>query len=506
MNIWQDLMKFSLIGTERQTAPLTADGELQPYIAQLYSNNTVANDNTREQAFLTAAALVTQYRLAGYQPETFNGVLPEADTSEALPLLSFLAINQLQRLLNDNELKVILPEWLNLAAKTECRVPYRLIPSLLDLAAGNRKLRPAITALISKRGVWLAKQHSEWHKLLVQTAQDASIWEEGNAAEREEYLKQLRTEDPEQARKLLQAVWKQEPAATRQAFLMVLQHGLSDADEAFLNDCLNDRSKSVKLSVANLLARLPNSAYSLRQKQRLSACVQLEKGLLKKTLMVTPPEQYDATWQLDGIEEKAPQGKGQKAFWLEQLLSSVPPSYWSETWQLSPEAIFDLLKKHEWRDSLIKAWRVALQNHPDGAWAKTFLLHLDLNDSDLWKTLNPEQAEQLATQLLTQTHDKNLGKILLVLTQLQHAWTDSFSQYIVNVLNRYSQLNLSQTEIYGLYYLADIARYLHPNSYHALNSMIENLSDELAFKRTLNKLLYILSFRHDMLLALTQPQ
>ena len=85
MQIWQELVKFSLIGTERQTSPFVAEGELQPYISQLYPNNTIPPDASREQAFLSSAALVAQYRLAGQQPENYDGVLPEPDTSEALP-------------------------------------------------------------------------------------------------------------------------------------------------------------------------------------------------------------------------------------------------------------------------------------------------------------------------------------------------------------------------------------------------------------------------------------
>ena len=456
MQIWQDLVKFSLIGTERQTVPLSADDVLQPFISQLYPNNTVPLDEAREQAFLSSAALVAQYRLAGQMPEKFSGVLPIADDSEALPLLPPLAVNQLQRLLNDAELKSVLPEWLNLAAKTARRVPYALIPPLLELAAGNRKLRPAITALIDKRGVWLAKQHPDWHKLLVQTADELneSVWEEGNAVEREAYLKQVRVQHPEQARELLIAVWKQEAAATRQSFLAVFSINLSRDDEDFLNGCLEDRSKGVRQLAATLLGQLPDSAFSQRQKQCLNTWLRFEAGgLLKKAkLIVELPEIYDKSWLADGIEEKPPQGKGAKAWWLEQALSTVPPSYWSESWRLSPHDILTMLNKHEWRDTLIAAWREALQNYPNGDWAEAFLLRFNINQVQLWQTLVPEQAEALAARLLSNTDTAKLSKVLPILAYLQHACSETFSKQVISALKRYSQQTVITSEIYTCYY------------------------------------------------------
>lgn len=508
MQIWQELVKFSLIGTERQTSPFVAEGELQPYISQLYPNNTVPPDAGREHAFLSSAALVAQYRLAGQLPESYDGVLPEPDTNEALPVLSPLAINQLQQLLNNSELKAVLPEWFEIAGTVKRRVPYSLIPALLDLAAGNRKLRPAITSLIDQRGVWLAKQHPEWHKLLVQTHDELNdtVWEEGNAAERELYLKQLREQDPNKAREVLQSVWKQEPAATRQSFLAVLQDQLSDADEEFLTACLSDKSKAVKQQAITLLSQLSDSALSQRQKQRLNQWLRIEKGLLKKSkLLVELPEEYDASWQQDGIEEKPPQGKGQKAWWLEQALSNVPLSYWSETWQLSPEDILSMIHKHEWKTSLELGWRLSLTCFHNGDWAEAFLLRSDINDSQLWQMFDDAHAERLAGKLISNTDAHKLSKVLPILNYLQHRWTKDFSKQVMQALTRYTSQKPTQSDAYSCYYLADIGRYLHPDCGEDLTVMVRMLEEkESLISITFNKILYVLTFRRDMAVALNQ--
>jgi hypothetical protein len=468
MQIWQDLIKYSLIGSERQTAPLTAETDLQLYINQLYPDNTVPSCVAREQALLSAAALVSQYRIAGVKPTMFDGVLPTADDAQALPLLAPLAVSHLQRLLNDNELKAIVSEWFTLAATVKRRVPFALIPPLLELAAQNRSLRPAITALIDKRGAWLANQHPDWHKLLIQAddevLQAVSLWEEGNLAQREEYLRQYRQQDAAKARELLQAVWKQEPAATRQSFLAVLANQLSSDDEAFLNTCLEDRGKGVRQLAATLLGALPDSAFSQRQKQRLNSWLRYEKGgLLKKAkLIVELPETWDKNWQADGIEQKPPQGKGEKAWWLEQALSTVPPAYWSTQWQLSPADILALLNKHDWRDTLITTWKQALQNYPDSDWAEAFLTRFNFLEAELWLVITPAQAERLARQFFSSAEPNGLAKVLPILSYLKHAWSVDFSRQVINELQRYTEQKMVASDVYASYYLADIAAYLAP--------------------------------------------
>ena len=506
MQIWQDLIKYSLIGTERQTAPLIAEADLQPYIQQLYPNNTVPTGEAREQALLSSAALVAQYRMAGQQAAIFSGELPPADDAEPLPLLSSLAISHLQRLLSDSELKNILPEWLALAASVKRRVPFALIPVLLELAAQNRSMRPAVTALIDKRGVWLAKQHPDWQKLLLQTdavLTDNQLWEEGSPAQREEFLRQCRTQDASIARDLLQAVWKQEPAATRQTLLAVFSINLSSDDEDFLNTCLEDRSKGVRQLVATLLGALSDSAFSQRQKQRLNSWLRLEKGgLFKKTkFIVELPESYDKSWLADGIEEKPPQGKGAKAWWLEQALSTVPPAYWSEHWQTTANELVDSLVKHEWREALVAGWYQALQNYPDANWSEAFLLRINIHQAELWKLISPSHAERLVTQILHDSDTQNLAKVLPLLNYLQHAWSVEFSKQTIDALHRYTQ-KLTSSEVYACYYLSDFARYLASECSDLFASRLQTEHEFQQISKVIDKMFYTLLFRRDMKAAL----
>lgn len=502
MQIWQDLIKYSLIGAERQTTPLTAEGDLHAYIAQLYPNNTVPTGEMREQALLSAAALVSQYRFAGQQPTTFSGTLPSGDESEPLPVLSPLAVSHLQRLLSDSELKAVLPEWLTLAANSKHRVPFALIPSLLELASQNRSIRPAITALIDKRGVWLAKQHPEWQKFLVQADDEIlncpELWEEGTTAQRTEFLRQTRAKNAEAARELLQTVWKKEPAAARESFLGVFSLNLSDADEDFLNTCFIDRSKSVREVAMILLAKLPNSEFSQRHKQRLNQWIRFEKGgLLKKDkIIVELPEAYDKTWLADGIEEKSKveYRTGIKSWWLMQALSFVSPAYWSELWQLSPDEIFALLEKHEWKALLHFSWIEALKNSPNSTWSKAFLWHEHIYNPDLWLSLTPLEKEQNMTQFLISTrHVHEWGKILNILSNFQHPWSIEFSTSVIRAL--------INEKVESGYLLPKLANYLAPECADLIADYQKTVSNEY-----ISNAVATLNFRSEMIAALTNPE
>lgn len=505
MQIWQDLIKYSLIGSERQTAPLSADGDLQTYIHQLYPNNTVPSGVEREQALLSAAALVSQYRVAGIKPTTFEGELPIADDAEPLPLLSPLAVSHLQRLLNDNELKGVLPEWLTLAASVKRRVPFNLIHALLVLAATNRNIRPAITSLIDKRGLWLASQNPDWQKLLVQTDDvlaDVSLWEEGNAAQREEYLRQCRQQDAAKARELLQAVWKQEPAATRQSLLAVFSMNISPADEAFLNTCLEDRSKGVRQLAATLLGGLPDSAFSQRHKQRLNTWLRFEAGgLLKKAkLIVELPETWDKSWLADGIEQKPPYSKGEKAWWLEQALSYVPPAYWSAHWRLSPDEIMALLNKHDWKESFLLAWHQAVQNYPSADWTAIFLSRSIHSQTNLWAFFTPAQAEKLATQLL---NSQKAEDTFPHLRSMQHAWSVEFSTQFIHTLKR--DIKTLPQSSFSFTYLPELACYIAPECNVLFAKQLQSVIETDSYiAKVFNKILYTLDFRRDMIAELSK--
>src|SRR5437762_1943286 len=77
-------------------------------------------------------------------------------------------------------------------------------------------------------------------------------WETSPRAARELLLQQLRSTDPARAREQLAQTWETEGADERAAFLATFRTGLSLDDEPFLESALDDRSKVVRRTAADL--------------------------------------------------------------------------------------------------------------------------------------------------------------------------------------------------------------------------------------------------------------
>src|SRR5204863_369581 len=79
------------------------------------------------------------------------------------------------------------------------------------------------------------------------------------------------TSDPE----LLADGWSRETAEERGQLLAVLSHGLSAADEAFLEGVLDDRASWVRAAARRLLGQLPGSAFNQRAAGRARQVLRL---------------------------------------------------------------------------------------------------------------------------------------------------------------------------------------------------------------------------------------
>lgn len=513
MQLQQTLLKIALLGTERQTQAPQGNAALQPYLAQLYPQGQVPNDSSREAAFLGAAALALSYQAAGNVPAVFTGTLPTPDDKPDLPLIPPIAEMHLRRMLADNNLRPLLDAWLERVVTKRLRVPLTFIPLLLEQAQQSRAIRPAVSAVIGQRGHWLANQHPDWGRLLTlapdsDNATDPSVWEEGNPTQRTEYLHHLRTQQPDTARELLQAVWKQEAAQVRQELLQALRTKLSLADEPWLETCLDDRSKGVRQLAAELLGGLPDSAFSQRMQTRLTSWVTLPVGACPASddrqhrwlLQVNLPETHDKSWLRDGIEEKPPQGKGAKAWWLEQALVHIPIAFWTQHWQLSPTELLTLALKSDWKDALLTGWQPALTRYPDPVWAAAWLAQVSGRFAALWAIIPPAEAERLAAHKL---HQLDSHEPWPLLTQLEHAWSLPFSLQVIDAIQ--TQCNRSETRAYLFHStFQHIASHLHIAGENPFAERLHTvLQDENhAFHRLLSETLFTLRFRADMLAAL----
>ncbi|MDH2389482.1 DUF5691 domain-containing protein [Streptomyces sp. HNM0663] len=384
-SLWEDLVTSALLGTDRRAVPGAA----------------AAPGKDAPVALLDAAALQTVRRRAGLLPAP-AAPLPEPAPHDPRPGLPAAARRRLAQLLADRaapsggsgrrgvapDLTELLPQWLTAANERGCQAPAELLPALLDAARARTDLRPQTLVFAGPRALWLAGLNAEWRFALrsagsgsaLPDATDADavrkLWEEGLFAERAALLAAVRDRDAGAARELLASTWPTERAEDRLMFLDSLRTGLCPADEPFLEQTLSDRSRNVRALAAELLSALPGSALAGRMARRAASCVSLDHDGPdgQAAIAVEAPHECDADMQRDGMTVKPPSGRGERSWWLGQLVEAAPLTVWRERLGgRSAAETVALPVADGWRDELHAAWCRAAVRQGDAEWSRALL-------------------------------------------------------------------------------------------------------------------------------------
>ncbi|MFQ6144929.1 DUF5691 domain-containing protein [Streptomyces seoulensis] len=378
---WEELVTTALLGTDRRTPPGGATGRRAP------------------AALLELAAVQTVRRRAGLRAAP-AATRPEPAPEDPRPALPAAAARRLTMLLADRpgtagggrrgtapDLMELLPQWLAAANARGYAAPPQILPALLDAARGRTDLRPAALAFAGPRALWLARLNPDWRFALRAVPGGAAalpgpaeadrirrLWEEGLFAERVALLAAIREREPAAARDLLAGTWATERAEDRLMFLDSLRDGLGPEDEPFLEQALADRSRNVRATAAELLSALPGSALAARTAERASACVAVDHTLDTPTLAVEAPHECDADMERDGVVAKAPSGRGERSWWLGQLLEAAPLGAWpARLGGRTPREIVALPVADGWQGELHAAWCRAAVRQRDARWARALL-------------------------------------------------------------------------------------------------------------------------------------
>ncbi|WP_344610942.1 DUF5691 domain-containing protein [Dactylosporangium salmoneum] len=362
---WGDVLATALVGTQRRTLPagVGAPGE------------------DPADALLDAAGALTLYRRAGFRARTGLRVPEPAPDDSAIPLVSWAAAARAADLLavdavgygTSNAVPVrdadgrleLLAELLGAVGGR--RVPGELLPALLEVGRRHRALRPFVAAAGGARAEWLARQRPEWGYLgagvVEAPADDRQGWELGSIGRRVGILTAVRRGGPQgqqRGRDMLAQVWAAETPDDRAALLGALATGLSGDDEPMLETALDDRRKEVRLAALDLLALLPDSGYARRMTERTTACVRTAGGRIQ----VVPPAACDKGMRRDGIVPRPPAGVGERAWWLEELLTRTPLRVWGD-----PEEFLSRQVTDEWAAVLRRGLARAAAGQRDQEWA-----------------------------------------------------------------------------------------------------------------------------------------
>ncbi|ULR52932.1 DUF5691 domain-containing protein [Streptomyces deccanensis] len=383
---WEELVTTALLGTDRRTPPGAVSGREAPV------------------ALLDTAAVATVRRRAGIRPVR-AAARPAPAAPDPRPPLPPAATRRLTTLLTDRpgtgggrrgaapDLMELLPQWLALANTHGYAAPPEALPALLDAARGRTDLRPAVLAFAGPRALWLARLNPDWRFALRaapgggaslpgpdEPERVRQLWQEGLFAERVALLTAVRARDAASAREVLSSTWSTERAEDRLMFLDTLRTGLEAADEPFLEAALADRSRNVRATAAELLSALPDSALARRMAKRATGCVAVDHTGSASTASGTPtivveaPHECDPGMERDGVLPKAPAGRGERSWWLGQLVEAAPLGAWSRRFGgRTPEEIVALPVADDWRSELHGAWCRAAVRQRDPGWSRALL-------------------------------------------------------------------------------------------------------------------------------------
>jgi hypothetical protein len=398
---WDELVAAALIGTDRK--PVGAgvpDGSPAGLEAALETRGV-------EDRLLGAAAAWTVARRAGAVVAPAGAEVEPAE-DDPRPIAPGATLRERLEGLYPS----LLGEWLALAAARGLRPPPELVPALLDHAAIDPALHAAVGEAAGPLGRWLAERRPHW----AFAGDDVDgIWADGASDERRALLERLRRTDPAAARALLDATFADETWEDRAAFVALLAHGLSDADEPLLERALDDRRKPVREAAAHLLAGLPRSRFAARMAQRAAPLLRVEGGRLRgRRLVAELPGDPDAAARRDGV----PAG-GRRSERLHVLLASTPLS----TWDLEMAAIE---VADDLGDVVRGAWADAAVAQRDAEWATAlWSVH---PDPALLSALSHEQAQGLAAR--AERPD-------VVAAAVPGPWGATLTIAVINALARY---------------------------------------------------------------------
>ncbi|MFJ1457722.1 DUF5691 domain-containing protein [Nocardia sp. N2S4-5] len=402
---------------------------------------------------LETACLQDLFERGGVVPGTAE--LPAPAAEDDRPTLPPLAATRLARMVTERS--PFLDEWFEAVAPRDYRAPDALCALLLEQARTQAALREPLLRLAGVRGSWLARHNPQWRKLASPGLESADVWTHGRPAERRAWLAALRAHDPQAARETLADGWRTEPAAARAELLTVLADGLALADEPLLESALDDSRAEVRRLAADLLARLPDSAFARRMERRAASWLTLEQNRLVARL----PRALGDADRRDGIADRP----GTTAYrvdgapdvaaeWLRRTVAATPLRHW-EALFAAPDRAVRTRMAEELLGPMFTGWAEAALAQRDSAWAATLFEILTATptlgaDLDLRRDLFALLPLPERVRYLRRLDSSWLAEVELLVRAVPRPWPMPLAEHLVRLLLDRAQLAAARPGAPGL--------------------------------------------------------
>lgn len=107
---------------------------------------------------------------------------------------------------------------------------------------------------------------------------------------------------------------------------------------------------------------------------RAASCVAVDRTQGAATITVEAPHECDAGMERDGVVAKPPTGRGERSWWLGQLVEATPLGGWTARFGgRTPEEIVTLPVADDWQGELHAAWCRAAVRQRDAIWSRALL-------------------------------------------------------------------------------------------------------------------------------------
>jgi hypothetical protein len=382
---WDDLVATAMLGTDRRPLPAPLGGPLGRF----------GCDGDPALALLDRAAATQAVRRAGALPEEVGAPLAPCSADPRLPC-SDAAARRLGRMLDGGPAD-LLPEWLQTVRRHDLVAPPEHLVRLMDRTRPEPELHRLVVVAGGPLVGWMAGVLPGLGWVPSVQRDPLEVWERGTPADRLDALRLLRADDPAAARLLLAVGLPGERGELRASCYATLAIGLSPADEAVLEQALDDRSAAVREVAADLLARLPSSAWARRMSERALAMVRVIGPPGDDRLEIVPVAPIPPDWERDGVSAAAPVGSSLSVHALHQVIAGTPLDAWDAV-APGPHLVV-LAAEHELGPVLVAAWSSAAVRQEDRGWAR--LLLDESGEPSLVSVVPPEDLRRLAGRSAT---------------------------------------------------------------------------------------------------------